>query len=54
MRNSGEREGEAKLEAKIRVRGVRVGRCSSERIPMMTRRDAAVVEGSTVQRVNED
>jgi hypothetical protein len=54
VRNSGEREGEAKLEAKIRVRGVRVGRCSSERIPVMTRRDAAVVEGSTVQRVNED
>ena len=53
MRNSGEREGEAKLEAKIRVRGVRVGRCSSEQIPVM-RRDAAVVGGVTVQRLNED
>ena len=54
MRKSGEREGEAKLEAKIRVRGVRVGRCSSEQIPVMTRRDAAVVGDLTVQRLNED
>lgn len=54
MRNSGEREGEAKLEAKVRVRGVRVGRCSSKQIPVMTHRDAVVVGGLMVKRVNED